>query len=76
MQGMMKSGTKHYAGTEEAVFRNVQACKDIAKIVKVSPAVAARARGGIKQGSGTAAQVGGGIKQQAADTGSWGGSIE
>jgi len=36
MQGMMKSGTQHYSGTEEAVFRNIQACKDMAKIVKSS----------------------------------------
>lgn len=36
MQSMMKDGTKHYSGTEEAVFRNVQACKDISKIVKTS----------------------------------------
>lgn len=34
--GMMKDGTKHYNGVEEAVYRNVQACKDIAKIVKSS----------------------------------------
>lgn len=36
MQGMMKNGTQHYSGTEEAVFRNIQACKDMAKIVKSS----------------------------------------
>jgi len=36
VQQMMKSGTQHYSGTEEAVFRNIQACKDIAKIVKTS----------------------------------------
>jgi len=36
MQSMMKDGTKHFSGTEEAVFRNIQACKDIAKIVKSS----------------------------------------
>jgi T-complex protein 1 subunit theta len=33
---MMKDGTKHFNGVEEAVYRNVQACKDIAKIVKSS----------------------------------------
>lgn len=33
---MMKDGTKHFSGVDEAIFRNVQACKDIAKIVKSS----------------------------------------
>lgn len=36
MASMMKDGTKHYSGVEEAVFRNIQACKDIAAIVKTS----------------------------------------
>eukprot|EP00039_Didymoeca_costata_P000229 m.44647 g.44647 ORF g.44647 m.44647 type:complete len:545 (-) comp10133_c0_seq1:3963-5597(-) len=36
MASMMKDGTKHFSGTEEAVFRNIQACKDIAAIVKTS----------------------------------------
>jgi T-complex protein 1 subunit theta len=33
---MMKDGSQHYSGVDEAVFRNIQACKDIAKIVKSS----------------------------------------
>jgi T-complex protein 1 subunit theta len=33
---MMKGGTQHYSGVDEAVVRNIQACKDIAKIVKSS----------------------------------------
>jgi len=36
MQSMMKDGAKHFSGIDEAVFRNIQACKDIAKIVRTS----------------------------------------
>jgi len=36
MSRMMKDGAKHFSGTDEATFRNTQACKDIANIVKTS----------------------------------------
>lgn len=36
MAGMMKKGTQHHEGVEEAVYRNIQACKDIAKITQTS----------------------------------------
>ncbi|EGD76674.1 T-complex protein 1 subunit theta [Salpingoeca rosetta] len=36
LQTMMKSGAKHYSGMEEAVYRNIGACKEIAQIVRTS----------------------------------------
>eukprot|EP00041_Stephanoeca_diplocostata_P010625 m.169219 g.169219 ORF g.169219 m.169219 type:complete len:552 (-) comp18235_c1_seq1:421-2076(-) len=33
---MMKDGSKHFSGVEEAVYRNIQACKDISNMVKTS----------------------------------------
>eukprot|EP00038_Savillea_parva_P007711 m.172037 g.172037 ORF g.172037 m.172037 type:complete len:549 (+) comp13463_c0_seq1:46-1692(+) len=33
---MMKSGTQHYSGIDEAVVRNITACRDIANMVKTS----------------------------------------
>lgn len=36
MARMMKDGAQHYSGVEEAIFRNIKACKDIANIVKTS----------------------------------------
>jgi len=33
---MMKDGTSHFSGVDEAVMRNIKACKDIATIVKTS----------------------------------------
>lgn len=36
MARMMKDGAQHYSGVEEAVYRNIKACRDIAQIVKTS----------------------------------------
>eukprot|EP00045_Choanoeca_perplexa_P001713 m.21307 g.21307 ORF g.21307 m.21307 type:complete len:547 (-) comp11122_c0_seq1:78-1718(-) len=36
LQTMMKDGAKHYSGLEEAVYRNITACKEIANIVRTS----------------------------------------
>lgn len=36
LQTMMKDGAKHYSGLEEAVYRNIQACKEISNIVRTS----------------------------------------
>lgn len=36
LQNMMKEGSKHYSGMEEAVYRNISACKEIAQIVRTS----------------------------------------
>jgi T-complex protein 1 subunit theta len=35
-QDMMKEGTKHLSGQEEAVLRNIEACKELAKITRTS----------------------------------------
>ncbi|GJD12452.1 T-complex protein 1 subunit theta [Galdieria sulphuraria] len=34
--GMLKEGTKHLSGVEEAVLKNIEACKDLASIVRTS----------------------------------------
>eukprot|EP00040_Diaphanoeca_grandis_P025446 m.140983 g.140983 ORF g.140983 m.140983 type:complete len:546 (+) comp30155_c0_seq1:162-1799(+) len=36
MSRMMKDGAQHFSGVEEAIFRNIKACRDIATIVKTS----------------------------------------
>lgn len=36
LQTMMKDGAKHYSGLEEAVYRNINACKEIANIIRSS----------------------------------------
>lgn len=36
IRNMMKEGTQHFSGLEEAVYRNIDACKQIAKIVRSS----------------------------------------
>lgn len=36
LQTMMKDGAKHYSGMEEAVFKNITACKEISQIVRTS----------------------------------------
>lgn len=33
---MLKDGSKHYAGLEEAMLKNIEACQKIAEIVKTS----------------------------------------
>jgi len=33
---MMKDGAQHFSGVEEAIYRNITACKNIAQIVKTS----------------------------------------
>merc|ERR1712212_80597 len=33
---MMKDGAKHYSGLEEAVFRNISACKEFSKTLKTA----------------------------------------
>ncbi|KAL2094286.1 hypothetical protein ACEWY4_009005 [Coilia grayii] len=33
---MLKDGAKHYSGLEEAVFRNIQACKELAKTTRTA----------------------------------------
>lgn len=35
-QGMLKDGYKHYQGLEEALYRNIEACKAISEITKTS----------------------------------------
>lgn len=36
VKSMLKDGTKHFSGVEEAISRNITACRDIATIVKTS----------------------------------------
>mmetsp|Transcript_31717 Transcript_31717/g.57630 ORF Transcript_31717/g.57630 Transcript_31717/m.57630 type:complete len:543 (-) Transcript_31717:57-1685(-) len=36
LQAMLKEGHKHYSGLEEAVLKNVEACKNLAKITRTS----------------------------------------
>eukprot|EP00049_Salpingoeca_infusionum_P027564 m.33167 g.33167 ORF g.33167 m.33167 type:complete len:548 (+) comp9593_c0_seq1:222-1865(+) len=36
LQTMMKDGAKHYSGLEEAVFRNINACKEMSQIIRTS----------------------------------------
>ena len=33
---MLKEGSKHYSGLEEAILRNINACKDISNMTKTS----------------------------------------
>lgn len=33
---MLKEGHKHYSGLEEALLKNINACKEIAKLTKTS----------------------------------------
>ena len=35
-QSMLKEGSKHYQGLEEAIIRNITACKDISNMTKTS----------------------------------------
>ncbi len=35
-QSMLKDGYKHYQGLEEALYRNIEACKAIIQITKTS----------------------------------------
>ncbi len=34
--GLLKDGYRHYAGLEEAVYKNINACRDISKITRTS----------------------------------------
>lgn len=36
IQGMLKEGHKHLSGVEEAVLKNIDACKQLAIIVRTS----------------------------------------
>uniref|UniRef100_A0A7S0S258 CCT-theta n=1 Tax=Chlamydomonas leiostraca TaxID=1034604 RepID=A0A7S0S258_9CHLO len=36
LQAMLKEGHKHFAGVDEAVVRNIEACKNLAQIVRTS----------------------------------------
>lgn len=36
LQGMLKEGHRHYAGLEEAILRNIEACREVSKITKSS----------------------------------------
>lgn len=36
LQAMLKEGHRHYSGLEGAVYRNIEACKALASIVKTS----------------------------------------
>lgn len=36
MQSMLKEGGKHFSGVDEALLRNIEACKNLAKITKTS----------------------------------------
>lgn len=33
---MLKEGAKHFHGLEEAVFRNISACKELARVTRSS----------------------------------------
>ncbi|KAM3146229.1 hypothetical protein pb186bvf_001574 [Paramecium bursaria] len=35
-QSMLKEGARHYSGLEEAILKNIQACKDISNMTKTS----------------------------------------
>lgn len=35
-QGMLKEGSRHYAGLEEAILRNIEACVQISKVTRTS----------------------------------------
>lgn len=47
LQAMLKEGHKHFAGVDEAVMRNIEACKNLAQITRTSlgPNGASRAAG-------------------------------
>jgi T-complex protein 1 subunit theta len=36
LQAMLKEGHQHMSGMEEAVFRNIEACKQLSMITKTS----------------------------------------
>ena len=36
LQAMLKDGHKHLSGLEEAVFKNIEACKQLSQITKTS----------------------------------------
>ena len=36
LQNMLKEGHRHYAGLEEAILRNIEACREVSKITKSS----------------------------------------
>jgi hypothetical protein len=36
LQAMLKEGHKHYAGVDEAVVRNIEACKNLSQITRTS----------------------------------------
>ena len=36
LSAMLKEGHRHYSGLEEAVYKNIDACKQLAAIVKTS----------------------------------------
>lgn len=36
LQSMLKEGHKHFAGVDEAVLRNIEACKNMAQITRTS----------------------------------------
>lgn len=36
MQGLLKEGGRHYSGVDEALLRNIEACKNLAKITQSS----------------------------------------
>lgn len=35
-QSMLKDGYRHYSGLEEAIYRNIEACKAVTNITKTS----------------------------------------
>lgn len=36
LSGLLKDGYKHFAGTDEAVLKNVDACRQLAQITRTS----------------------------------------
>lgn len=36
LQAMLKDGHKHFSGLEEAVLRNIEACKNLSQITRTS----------------------------------------
>merc|ERR1719277_354528 len=36
MQGLLKEGGRHFSGVDEALLRNIEACKNLAQITKTS----------------------------------------
>jgi T-complex protein 1 subunit theta len=36
IQSLLKEGSRHFSGTEEAILRNIEACKQLATVTRTS----------------------------------------